>query len=234
MEAKEINKPIHMEPSDPPLSEESNEDFELDLNHDQDSIQITIHTPILSPSTQKKQIKSSYLLIESESIPSEAKDQDARTPSPEKDSLSLIHSPTDPGLFENNRDSTHESIHRIIQYHSNSHPSTRMTLSFYMLFLATFIKDKESKPLPVVPSPVVTPPVVTPPVVPSPVVTPPVVTPPVVTPPVVTPPVATDKFELYIYRVQGTKLTYSLDTSDLVCIPLFSLAVESPLEGVDD
>lgn len=224
MEAKEINKPIHMEPSDPPLSEESNEDFELDLNHDQDSIQITIHTPILSPSTQKKQIKSSYLLIESESIPSEAKDQDARTPSPEKDSLSLIHSPTDPGLFENNRDSTHESIHRIIQYHSNSHPSTRMTLSFYMLFLATFIKDKESKPLPVVPSPVVTPPVV-----PSPVVTP-----PVVTPPVVTPPVATDKFELYIYRVQGTKLTYSLDTSDLVCIPLFSLAVESPLEGVDD
>ena len=214
MEAKEINKPIHMEPSDPPLSEESNEDFELDLNHDQDSIQITIHTPILSPSTQKKQIKSSYLLIESESIPSEAKDQDARTPSPEKDSLSLIHSPTDPGLFENNRDSTHESIHRIIQYHSNSHPSTRMTLSFYMLFLATFIKDKESKPLPVVPSPVVTP--------------------PVVTPPVVTPPVATDKFELYIYRVQGTKLTYSLDTSDLVCIPLFSLAVESPLEGVDD
>ena len=209
MEAKEINKPIHMEPSDPPLSEESNEDFELDLNHDQDSIQITIHTPILSPSTQKKQIKSSYLLIESESIPSEAKDQDARTPSPEKDSLSLIHSPTDPGLFENNRDSTHESIHRIIQYHSNSHPSTRMTLSFYMLFLATFIKDKESKPLPVVPSPVVT-------------------------PPVVTPPVATDKFELYIYRVQGTKLTYSLDTSDLVCIPLFSLAVESPLEGVDD
>ena len=204
MEAKEINKPIHMEPSDPPLSEESNEDFELDLNHDQDSIQITIHTPILSPSTQKKQIKSSYLLIESESIPSEAKDQDARTPSPEKDSLSLIHSPTDPGLFENNRDSTHESIHRIIQYHSNSHPSTRMTLSFYMLFLATFIKDKESKPLPVV------------------------------TPPVVTPPVATDKFELYIYRVQGTKLTYSLDTSDLVCIPLFSLAVESPLEGVDD
>ena len=126
MEAKEINKLIHMEPSDPPLSEESNEDFELDLNHDQDSIQITIHTPILSPSTQKKQIKSSYLLIESESIPSEAKDQDARTPSPEKDSLSLIHSPTDPGLFENNRDSTHESIHRIIQYHSNSHPSTRM------------------------------------------------------------------------------------------------------------
>ena len=126
MEAKEMNNPIPTEPPAPPLSEESNEDFELDLNHDQDSIQITIHTPILSPSTQKKQIKSSYLLVESESIPSEAKDQDARTPSPEKDSLSLIHSPTDPSLFENNRDSTHESIHRIIQYHSNSHPSTRM------------------------------------------------------------------------------------------------------------
>ena len=93
-----------------------------------------------------------------------------------------------------------------------------------MLFLATFIKDKESKPLPVVPPPVVPPPVVSPPVVP----------PPVITPPVIPPPVVPDKFELYIYRVQGTKLTYSLDTSDLVCIPLFSLAVESPLEGVDD